>query len=302
MTVVPTSNAAPNRAGSAAIMLIGATAAFGFGNVAHKSVLSHLDLWTVLVLRGLVVVVCLLPFALAEWKALGASRKDFLSRALQPALGFTAGVVFQSFGALYTSATSLGFLINLSAIFTPLICIALKRCCVSLSIVLACALSFAGTMLMGNGMPGSLGVGEWCCIGAALGYSWWMVSLQRVSATHQCPCLISLLQWLPAIAIGYGLSPAHRLELLALPQVVWMELAFLCVVASAAAYVVAATAQARISPVAAAIIYSAEAVFGMIAASVWLGESLSVAGYLGALCILSGILVVSMPVRTQQKA
>jgi drug/metabolite transporter (DMT)-like permease len=281
----------------AVALLLAATAAFGVGNVAHKSTLSDLDPWMILAFRAGIAIVILLPFAAVEFRALGPHRMEFAGLMVHPVLGFTLGIVLQSLGALHTSATSLGFLINLSAIFTPLLCILSGQCGLKLSIVAACMLSLAGTSLLGNGMPGSLGLGEWYCIGAALGYSWWIFNLQPVTSRFRCAALLTCVQWIPAAVIAVLMSPSPLSQTPIISDKTIFELAFLGVGASALAFLAAACAQARLSPAAAAIIYSAEAVFGAASAALWLNESLSVSGFIGASFILVGILVVSVPMQ-----
>jgi drug/metabolite transporter (DMT)-like permease len=281
----------------AVALLLAATAAFGVGNVAHKSTLSDLDPWMILAFRAGIAIVILVPFAAFELRALGPHRMEFAGLVVHPVLGFTLGIVLQSLGALHTSATNLGFLINLSAIFTPLLCILSGQCGLKLSIIAACILSLAGTTLLGNGMPGSLGLGEWYCIGAALGYSWWIFNLQPVTSRFHCAALLTCLQWFPAAVISLLMSPSMLTHTPTISEKTIFELAFLGIGASALAFLAAACAQAKLSPVAAAIIYSAEAVFGAVAAALWLNESLATSGFIGASFILVGILVVSIPMQ-----
>lgn len=285
---------------NAALLLMAVTVMFGAGNVAHKSVLSELDTWSSLTLRATLAVLVLLPLAMAEWRALGVNRRALLGLLVNPCVAFLAGIVFQSIGAMYTTATNLSFLINLSAIFAPLLCFVLGQCRFSIALVVACFLSLGGTVLMSGGTFGALGIGELCCIGAALSYSWWIYHLPLATSRFNCSALIICAQWVLPAVFGVVMTEQSVTEITSISVQAMLETLFLGLFVSGIAYVGAAKAQAKISPVTAALIYPAEAVFGAIIATFWLGESLTALGFLGAFAILLAIVIVSLPYQLPQ--
>jgi drug/metabolite transporter (DMT)-like permease len=284
----------------AASLLIAVTVMFGAGNVAHKSVLSELDTWSSLTLRATLAVMVLLPLAISEWRALGVNRRALLGLLTNPCAGFLAAIVFQSVGAIYTTATNLSFLINLSAIFTPLLCFVLGQCRFSIVLVVACLLSLGGTVLMSNGATGALGIGEWCCIGAALSYSWWMYHVPLATSRYTCSALLTCLQWVLPAAFGAVMTEQSVADVADISLQATLEIVFLGLGVSGLAYVGAARAQAKLSPVTAALIYPAEAVFGALIAMLWLSESLTALGLVGAVAILLAIVIVSLPFQLSQ--
>lgn len=72
-------------------------------------------------------------------------------------------------------------------------------------------------------------------------------------------------------------------------------------ISTGAAFTLQVVAQKWAPPSDAAVIMSAESVFGALAAIVLLDERLSVAGAIGALCILLAIVMVNFPVRLARR-
>ena len=276
-------------------LLLLSTIIFGAGNVIQKAILTEVDMWMSLALRSAIAVVCLLPWAIAEFMFLWKERNEFLRLLPLPVLGFCAGIVLQVVGSAHTSATELGFLINLSAVFTTILCAFGGQCRVGIAACLACFLSLIGVALLGNGGVSSLGFGQLLCIGSALGYALWIIGVQRISSRYRCAALITCLQWVLPAVIGFAFTGRTLVSSLDMSIPALGQLIFLGVGTSVLAYFLAATAQAKLSAVTAALIYPAEAVFGAFFAQLWLGEALMPLGYIGALAILLAIIIVSVP-------
>jgi drug/metabolite transporter (DMT)-like permease len=279
----------------AAMGLLAATAVFGLGNVVQKAVLEDLDGWMSLGLRASLALTCLAPWALAEFKTLGEKRRRLLGLLPLVMLGFAIGMTFQVLGAGLTSATNLGFLINLSVVFTPVLCWLLGQQKLDRVIVISCVASVAGAALLSHGSAQQFGLGDVLCVAAAVGFAIWIMALQRAASELQCPALLTFMQWILPMIIGFSMTEQNVSTLPALSTSTWLEIAFLGICSSGLAYLVAASAQAKLSSVTAALIYPAEAVFGALAALVWLGETLSPVALFGACMTLASIAIVSLP-------
>jgi drug/metabolite transporter (DMT)-like permease len=279
----------------AAACLVAATAIFGLGNVVQKAVLAEMDGWMSLGLRSGLALIVLAPWALAEFNRLGTQRGQLFRLLPLVMLGFTAGIGLQIAGSSLTSATNLGFLINLSVVFTPVLCWLSGQQKLDQRSILSCLVSLIGAALLSQGSPGNLGLGDLLCVGAAIGFAIWIIALQRAASQLKCPALLAFMQSILPMIIGFSMTEQSATSLSTLSSSAWMETTFLGFGASALAYLVAAHAQAKLCSVTAALIYPAEAVFGAVAAVIWLGETLSPLATFGACLTLVSIVIVSLP-------
>jgi drug/metabolite transporter (DMT)-like permease len=295
MTTINAQHATETGKFKAAGFLLAATAVFGLGNVVQKAVLQDLDGWMSLGLRASLALVCLAPWAVADLKRLWPNRVQLCRLLPLVMVGFAFGIVLQVLGAGMTSATNLGFLINLSVVFTPVLCWVSGPQKLDKVTVLSCLASLLGAALLSQGSPGNFGYGELLCVAAAFGFATWIMALQKAASQLQCPALLTFMQWLLPMAIGFSMTAQSTSTLIALPLSTWAEIVFLGVGASGLAYLVAADAAAKLSSITVALIYPAEAVFGALAAIIWLGETLSPLATIGACLTLVSVAFVSLP-------
>jgi len=280
----------------AAVCLLGATAVFGLGNVMQKAVFDEVDGWMALGLRSGLALVCLAPWALAELRKLWPQRAQLLRLLPLVTLGFSVSIMLQIAATKLTSATNVGFLINLSVVFTPLFCWLSGHQKLDQRKIISCLISLIGAVLLSQCSPGNLGFGDFLCVGAAVGFAIWIMALQRAASKLDCPALFTFIQWLLPMIFGFSITEQSVTTLNTLSILAWVEIAFLGFGSSALAYLVAANAQAKLCSVTAALIYPAEAVFGAVAAAIWLNETLSPLATFGACLTLGSVIIVSLPV------
>lgn len=272
------------------LLLLLAAALWGFGNVAQKTVLDHLDPLSAVGLRCLIAAVVILPLARAERGE--APRAGSRTSLLRVTACFAAAMTAQQLAYLGTSVTSASFLVNTATVMTPLAAWLLLRERPSPVVMLAAVLTLAGAMLMAGGVAQVSG-GDRAALLSAACYAVWMVELGRHVRAHGRPCTAAAVQFaataallLPVAAAGGGLS-------LAAVRAAAVELAVLGVLSTAGAFGLQTVAQ-RYTPAShAAVVVSAESVFGATAAGLLLGERLTVPAAAGAVLILAAIVVVA---------
>jgi drug/metabolite transporter (DMT)-like permease len=109
------------------------------------------------------------------------------------------------------------------------------------------------------------------------------------------PLTVAALQFLLSAIVGLPLGLAlEKISVAALVQAA-PDLAILGILSTGAAFSIQAVAQRWTPPSDAAIVMSAESVFGAAAAAIALGERLSLPGTAGAALILSAILLIQVP-------
>jgi drug/metabolite transporter (DMT)-like permease len=215
--------------------------------------------------------------------------------SLACAVSFTIATSLYQAGFGHTTVTSAGFLVNTATIMTPLVALLLLRRGPALQVWPAAAAALAGALLMSGGAPGGFLLGDLLCLGAALSYAVWMVALGEFVSRYGRAGFMTILQFMFAAmvccAAGLAFEGVTASGVVAaLPQ-----LLFIGALSTGGAYLLQAVAQRAASASEAAVIVSAEAVFGAAAAYVLLGETMSELQALGAAVIGLAIVMVQLP-------
>lgn len=265
---------------------------WGIGGVPQKTVLEHLDPFTVTAITCLIGALVVLPFA--QQQEHGTASKPPLREIFVVALPFSLGVSLSQIGYGLTSVTNAGFFGNTAAVITPFAAWVLHRQRPRSWIFMASVLAAGGLILMSGGGLTTPSAGDALCLLAALAFSIWIVMLGDHVAHYRNPGTITCWQLAfcggGCMALGllwHGLPSASQL-VAALP-----ELLVIGVLSKGLAFCLSAAAQQHIHPSSAAILISAEAVFGSLFAVLLINESLSLWQALGALLVIMGIVLVS---------
>jgi drug/metabolite transporter (DMT)-like permease len=276
------------------IMLTLATVFWGFGNVAQKIALNDLSPIMLLFIRSAVAVICLVPFAVDECiQSRIPFKKIWQNRGLLflTSASFAIGLSLQTFGGQYTSATNLGFLINLCVLITPLLLFVFFRERVSRLTLVSCLICFCGAGLLTGLHFQAPSMGDAMCLAGAVAYAVWIIALDRTLKVVDLPILITLLQFLPLSCASWVFASPHG-EVFALNySKLWPALIFVSVLSTCLSFLIASYAQRLVNPVIAALIYSFEALFGALGAYVVLGEQLSLAAMVGGALMFGSIIL-----------
>jgi drug/metabolite transporter (DMT)-like permease len=268
-----------------------AAAFWGFGNVAQKTVLEHLDPLSAVGLRCLIAGLVVSPLVVPERHPnIGWSYRVSLARV--SAL-FAVSLVIQQIAYQGTSVTNASFLVNTATVMTPLAAWLLIGERASAVIWLAAGATLIGALLMSGGWSASLSRGDLAALVSAACYAVWMVELGRHIQVHGNPVTAAAAQFLGAAAVSLPLGLAFGHLSLAATIDAGPELAILGVFSTAVAFGIVTISQSFTSASHAAVIVSAESVFGAAGAAMFLGERLSMAGAVGATIVLAGIVFVA---------
>ena len=182
---------------------------------------------------------------------------------------------------------------NTTVVFTPLLSWLLlgERPKVSTWPIVATAA--CGILFMSHGLTEPRW-GDGLCLLSALGYSVWILSVARVSRVMERPFMLAASQFALTGVIGMAVG-------LACEDTSWVRLAgaapellVLGVLSTGTAFTLQAVAQRSTTATEAAVIMSAESVFGAIAAATILRETMSLPDVLGATLILAAILLIQL--------
>ncbi len=293
--VNPTAMSAAARQRGAVLMLLAAAFFWGSGNVANKSVLADLDPFAAAALRNLLAALVLLPFAIREISRLSHAG-CWLRSALPSSVFFAIAILLQQWGYQSATVTNASFLVNAACVVTPIIAFLVLRERLHPSVGFAAALTLAGAFMM-SGAGRSLAAmneGDIACLGSALFYGIWMVTLSQHATRHGNPaattCIHCLLTFGLAGAVVWVLAPHQPGTLVG----GMAELLYLGIFSTALAFGLTVAAQAHVSASTAAVLVAAESLFGAAGGIVVLGERPDGHALFGAGLMLVAILIVAI--------
>lgn len=244
-------------------------------------------------------VVSLPPLAFVGWRfllggvvlaAIGLPRGRAVWRdGLIAGLLLFAGYALQTVGLAHTSASNSGLITGLYVVLTPLVAAVVARRAPGRLISLGALLAFGGLALLTLKEGFHLDYGDLLTVGCAVSYAAHIVYLSRVVSRHRVVPFTAV--QLLVTAAG-GLASSAVLEGLPLPPTgTWPALLITGLAVSAGAFLLQVWAQTVIAPARTAIILALEPAIAAAVAAVWLGERLSLRGWVGAALILIGIYV-----------
>lgn len=204
------------------------------------------------------------------------------------------GYILQTVGLQFTSPAKSAFLTGLYIVLVPFINSLVYR-------TRPRAPEVAGVLVAGVGMgllsmqgeTLTIGKGDLLTIGCAIAFAVHIVLLG-----HWAPIVgfesLSLLQIVAAAAVAIVAMPLVETPSIHWSASVWLAIGLGAVFATAVAFVLQTWAQQRTTPARAAVLFSLEPVFAWVIAWLFDGEVLTVRAAIGALLILSGVLLVEL--------
>ena len=268
------------------LLLLIAAALWGFGNIAQKLVLEHLDPFSAVGLRCLIGGILILPLVRLERGA--ATGPGFWTGALRAGSILALALTVQQAAYLTTSVTNASFLVNTATILTPILAWVLLRERTTLRVWGSAGATMLGIFMLCGGIHG-FGHGDILSLISALFYALWMIELGRHMLAYGSPVRTACTQFLVTAALALPIGGiwgtlSAQAALAAAPEL------FVLGAGSTALAFGLQTIALRYTPAAhAAVIVSAEGVFGAMAGVLFLGERMTVVAFLGAALMLAAI-------------
>ena len=272
------------------LALLGVAVVWGTSYGVAKGALAFYPVLGFLAVRFILTFVLLLP---ALWRTSGQQKRDAVRTGL-PLGALMLGIFLcETFGIAHTQASNAAFLISLCVVFTPFVEWWLLGRRPAQSMFAFAGISLLGAALLSGGLTGALGVGDALMLAAAVVRAITVCQTSKLTRHSSAPALA--LTAVQAGVIGFGsLLLALRLPggLPPLPQAnaFWQASAYLVVGCTIFAFFAQNWALKHTSPSRVALLTSSEPAFGALFAVLWLGESLSVTGWVGGGLIVAAAL------------
>jgi drug/metabolite transporter (DMT)-like permease len=254
--------------------------------------------WTFVVVQDAISVYGVIPFLAVRFVLAGAALTPIYAAKLTRrslivgggiGVVLAAGYLFQTTGLLFTTPTNSGLITGLFVVFAPLADRLLFGANLSRQVVLAVALSFGGMILLAGGGPEGANWGDLLTLLCAAALGLHIALLSRYAASHDAGAL-TLAQIFAMALLFVIVWPFF--DPIALPQPgVWVALLVTGLLASAGAFLVQTTVQQHIPAARTAIILTMEPVFAALFGYWLAGDRLVAVQILGALMILSALVI-----------
>ncbi len=273
------------------MLLLTTTFFWGVTFTVVKQALESVDVFVFLAQRFLLAFILILPIGLYKGKRIDGAT---VVRGSIMGIFLFGAYAFQTVALLYTSASNTGFLTGLNVVIVPLLAALILRERVSGGVKFAVVLSVIGLLLL-------CGNGSW-----QLNRGDVLAAICAICVSLHLICTGEFVRrsdffWLTVVQLGVVALLSYLGALMRGKEVmVWyphliVPLLVCSIIATVFAFLVQTSMQRYISHTNTALIFCTEPVFAAIYAWLVLDEQLGVYGYVGAMCILGGMLISIMP-------
>jgi drug/metabolite transporter (DMT)-like permease len=279
----------------AAVLLLTTTFFWGITFTIVKQAIETVDVFVFLSQRFIFAFVLILPICLKKGKRLDVAT---IRQGAVMGIFLFGAYAFQTLALLTTTASNTGFLTGLNVVMVPILSAIMLKQPVPRAIQIAVALSTAGLFLLCSN--GSLLFKSGDLLAAVCAVC---VSLHLIYTGEYARK--SDYYWLTAVQLGMVALLSTTTALITGKQVlVWyphlLSTLLICsLIATVFAFLVQTSMQRYISHTKTALIFCTEPVFAAFYAWLVIDEQLGLAGLLGALLILAGMVVSILPSPTR---
>lgn len=229
----------------------------------------------------------------------GVRRQDLRPGAIA-GLFLVAGYALQTVGLQYTSASNAGFITGMFVVFTPLfVGVQRRRTPPAASLVGVVAAAFGLWLLAAPGQL-FLSFGDALELGCAASFAAHILTLDRYRDAMPTLRFATLQLATVALVTTVWTTIGEDAPIVAFDATTWLAIAVTAILGSALAFFVQAGAQRIVPPTRTAIILTCEPVFAGIFGAI-AGERIGLRGWLGAACILVGILIAELRARAAEE-
>lgn len=279
-----------NKQVTADLMMLVVTICWGSSYLFTKVGLDSLGVYNLIFLRfGIAFLLAALIF---HKRILKVDFKTIKYSFLLGSILFLA-FAFLNNGMQSTSVSNTGFLVSLSVVFVPVISAIFLKQKVEKRLIIGVCAALGGIALLTLNSQLHLSLGDILCIICALSYSIHIIVTSKVTKNVDSIAL-GVLQL--GFCGAWGFLFTLLFETPQLPQnaSTWSSILALSVLCSALGFIVQSIAQQHTTATHTGLIFSLEPIFAAGFAFIFIGETLSTRGYIGATIVLLGILIAEI--------
>lgn len=201
---------------------------------------------------------------------------------------------FQTMGLEFTSASKSAFITGFSVVLVPIFSALMMKISPAKKTIMSVILALVGLgMLTLNKSISEINIGDLYTLICAILFAFYIIFVGKYTVDAKSIPLavvqlgiVGLLSLITSFVFENPIIPTNNQ--------VWINIMILSIVCTSGAYIVQSVAQKFTSPTHTALIYTAEPVFAAIFSYFIFGEVLSSTGIVGAILILSGMLLTEV--------
>jgi drug/metabolite transporter (DMT)-like permease len=280
------------------LLLLLAAAIWGFGFVAQRLGMEHLEPYAFNGIRFAIGALSLLP--LVWWYSKrqllkGQDIKTLCQAGLPVGVLLFIGASLQQVGLLYTTASKAGFITGLYIVLVPVLGIFLRHK-TSLNIWVGCAVALLGLYFLSVTDDFSLNPGDSLML---IGAFFWAAHLLAIDFYLKkiTAVLLAMVQFVICAVLSLLVSFVLENPTLAQALAAWQSLFYAGVISVGLAYTLQIVGQKQAHPAHAAIILSLETVFAALGGVWLLSEVLDQRALFGCGLMLFGMLISQLQLR-----
>jgi drug/metabolite transporter (DMT)-like permease len=208
-------------------------------------------------------------------------------------------MVFEILALVTTSASKVAFIIASSTFFAPLISALVFKRVVPLKAYAASMFAVAGLVFLVLGdVTLSVNTGDALAFVAAIFFAIYLAVLGETKSDVSV-FYLAFCRSLPITLIAWVWAFPHFGTIVNVSASVWVTLLYIGLVAGTLSHVLQIWAQRVVPVYMTVIVLALEPVFAALIAFVWLGETFTPRGLLGAFLVLVAVLIVTLPGKTK---
>ncbi len=289
------------------LMLILATAIWGFGFVAAKWTFISFDPYWSTAVRYILAAIFGMPYLI--YKKSFTTKKPLVLKSIISSFFLLGLLLFQTLGLNYTSVAKSGFITTLYALFVPLTLMILYRKKYRTAFWFLLLLALTGVGLMCNLEIKGVNLGDFLTLLCSLSAAFHIIYIGKIANSIDSAFEFNFLQnfFVAIFSTIIAIFFTTKIELNSFFNIqsysLW-GMIFLSLISSLLAYSIQIHTQKKIPPHIAGLIFLTESPFAALFGFLFLSERLNAMNLVGAFCILLSVVLVPIlgrEVTTTQK-
>ncbi len=231
--------------------------------------------------------------AIIFYKNIRTADKKTIRYAFFLALFLFSIFISITFGVQYTTTSNAGFLAGMAVVLVPIFSTVFFKTKPEKKAIISVILATIGIGLLTLNEQFSINIGDLLCILCSVLYSFYLIFTDKLTKEVDSVAL-GVLQ-LGFVAL-FSVIFAFVIEKPTLPTSFssWLAVIFLSIFCTAAAFIIQTTALKHTTSLHAGLIFSLGPVIAAVIGRIFLAEVLTLRGYIGAILMLIGILIIEI--------
>jgi len=203
------------------------------------------------------------------------------------------GMLFQTFGLKYTTASNSGFITGMAVVMVPVLVVLIERRRPKWPVLLGVVFAVAGLYFLTQPQTKGVNKGDLLTLACAFSFSFEIVFIELLVKKNE-EFFIALAMIVATALLATFSSLVFEEQFIRFTRSMVAGLGFVAVFCTALGFTLQTYWQPKTSATAASVIYTSEPVFAAIFAAVILHERFDKMGYLGAGLIIAGMLITEL--------